>query len=180
MKYIATLLFVAIGSLNGFSIKATTTKHLLQNASVNCTEDGCEGRYEGPEFVNNSDVAHQLSNKVSRAVGDELKNLYKAGNYRKVDFSNIEMSTMGMGTGQVVYSVWIPFVQVNEKCEAYTSFDHSGGWNHAPALERRKKELAYAIMPGHDLDISDLKVTPEGLQEYWIQWKNKDVQRECQ
>ena len=85
-----------------------------------------------------------------------------------------------MGSGKVIYSLFIPFISVNSKCEAYTSFDHVGGWNHTPALNRRKKELENVTMKEHNLDISKLKKTPEGLQEYWIQWKNKKVQSDCE
>ena len=35
-------------------------------------------------------------------------------------------------------------------------------------------------MKGEQLDISELKQTPEGLQEYWIQWKNKIIQIDCE
>jgi hypothetical protein len=35
-------------------------------------------------------------------------------------------------------------------------------------------------LKGEELDISKLKQTPEGLQEYWIQWKNKTKQKECE
>jgi hypothetical protein len=35
-------------------------------------------------------------------------------------------------------------------------------------------------MINHKLDISELKTTPEGLQEYWIQWKNKVTQAMCE
>jgi hypothetical protein len=34
-------------------------------------------------------------------------------------------------------------------------------------------------MENHELNISELKTTPEGLQEYWIQWKNKETQSVC-
>jgi hypothetical protein len=54
-----------------------------------------------------------------------------------------------------------------------------GGWDHAPELEQRKKALKKAVLPGEELVISPLKTTEEGLQEYWIQWKNKDVQAAC-
>jgi len=149
------------------------------NSEISCTENGCNGTYKGPEFVLSNDVAHQFSNAMSMAVGNKLKEVYKNGNYRKVNFSKIKMYTVGMGTGQVEYILTIPFMPVKTKCEAYTSFDHVGGWNHAPALEQRKAALSKALMKGHELDISDLKKTPEGLEEYWIQWKNKDTQADC-
>ncbi len=89
------------------------------------------------------------------------------------------MSTVGMGSGNVTYTLKIPFVFVNEKCEAYTSFDHVGGWNHTPALNARKMQLSKVLLEGEELYISELKMTNEGLQEYWIQWKNKDLQTVC-
>lgn len=147
---------------------------------IECTENGCSGVYKGPEFINGNDIAHQFSNTMSSAVGNKLKELYHIGNYKKVNFSAINMSTKGMGSGKVVYELHVPFTSVDSKCEAYTSFDHVGGWNHDPALKKRTKELASVTMDGHELDISDLKKTPEGLQEYWIQWKNKKTQADCE
>ncbi|WP_282160716.1 hypothetical protein [Ulvibacterium marinum] len=144
-----------------------------------CSDDGCEGVYIGPEFIEGSDIAHQFSNVMSKKVGDKLKELYKLREYSKVDFSKIKMSTKGMGSGNVVYELNIPFKKVKEKCDAYTSFDHVGGWDHKPALSTRKEELNNVLMEGQTLDISELKTTPEGLQEYWIQWKNKVTQSDC-
>ena len=89
------------------------------------------------------------------------------------------MSTKGMGSGKVVFSLIIPFENVENQCDAYTSFDHVGGWDHKPALNSRKNQLQKALLPGHTLNISKLTTTPEGLQEYWIQWKNKDLQKDC-
>lgn len=84
-----------------------------------------------------------------------------------------------MGSGMVTFKLSIPFVIVKHSCDAYTSFDHVGGWNHKPALERRKRELKNVTLEGHELYISNLKTTSEGLQEYWIQWKNKKTQFHC-
>lgn len=149
------------------------------NDTIKCSNSECHGQYEGAEFINGSDIAHQFSNKMSAAVGDKLKELFNTGEYSKVDFDNIIMTTQGMGSRNVVYYLKIPFKRVNTKCEAFTSFDHVGGWNHTPALEARKKQLKNALMVNQELDISDLKTTPEGLQEYWIQWKNKVTQSMC-
>ena len=151
-----------------------------KNDSIECTNNECYGQYVGAEFINQSDVAHQFSNTMSARVGDQLKELFNTGIYSKVDFDNIIMTTKGMGSGQVIYYLKIPFEKVNTKCEAYTSFDHVGGWNHTPAIAARKKQLDKALMKNHKLDISKLNVTPEGLQEYWIQWKNKSTQSMCQ
>lgn len=147
--------------------------------TINCSDVACEGMYSGPEFVEGSDIAHQFSNTMAAKVGNKLKELYNLGEYAKVDFSKIEMSTVEMGSGEVDYKLRIPFIKVKEKCFAYTSFDHVGGWNHKPDLPRRKEELKSVLMKGQTLVISELKSTPEGLQEYWIQWKNKEVQSEC-
>ena len=169
----------------GFSFFScnNTDKKVAQNNSettgIQCSEKGCFGTYDGPEFINGSDIAHQFSNEMSNSVGNQLKELFNQGKYRKVDFSKIKMTTEGMGSGYVVYKLSIPFIKVVEKCDAYTSFDHVGGWNHSPELLKRKQELSKLLIVGHELNISDLKRTPEGLQEYWIQWKNKHTQSDC-
>ncbi|ADV49849.1 hypothetical protein Celal_2562 [Cellulophaga algicola DSM 14237] len=147
--------------------------------TIKCSDNGCNGQYIGAEFINRSDIAHQFSNKMSAKVGDKLKELFKVGKYSKVDFDHIIMTTKGMGSGNVTYYLEIPFKRVNTKCEAYTSFDHVGGWNHKPALKSRKLQLKNVVIDHQELAISNLKTTPEGLQEYWIQWKNKVTQSMC-
>lgn len=157
------------------------TAHLTfhETESITCTDDACRGTYQGEEFINGDDIAHQFSNSMSAKVGDQLKKLYQEGKYVMVDFDKIIMTTDGMGSGIVTYYLEIPFKRVEEKCKAYTSFDHVGGWDHAPALSQRKEQLKSALMEGHELFISDLKTTKEGLEEYWIQWKNKVTQAGC-
>jgi hypothetical protein len=152
----------------------------LQGNNITCSDKSCQGTYKGKEFIKEEDIAHQFSNQMSAAVGNQLKVLYNSGDYSKVDFKNIIMTTEGMGSGNVIYNLSIPFIPVNKKCEAYTSFDHVGGWNHIPTLSQRKVQLKGVLLPGETLDISDLKTTAEGLEEYWIQWKNKSTQAECQ
>ena len=180
MRYLFTLVTLTFCLL---SCNRKTKKPLAivtNKNEINCFDTGCEGAYEGPEFVDGSDIAHQFSNTMSGIVGDKLKELYRKGKYRKVDFPKIQMSTKGMGSGNVVYKLAIPFVTVKDKCEAYTSFDHVGGWNHGPALSKRKIQLSNSLMDGDSLHISSLKTTPEGLQEYWIQWRNKTTQANCE
>ena len=172
-----SLAVISILSLNCCNNHKKTTSN--QPNEIHCTNEGCEGTYTGVEFKDGKDIAHQFSNNMSAKVGNELKKLYKSKKYSKVDFSKIKMSTEGMGTGTVIYKLNIPFVCVKDSCNAYTSFDHVGGWNHNPELKRRKKELQSALLPNENLDISALKSTPEGLQEYWIQWKNKTIQKNC-
>lgn len=161
------------------SIMATSCRREGDKSEITCTDGSCEGIYIGPEFIFWDDVAHQFSNKMCDTVGDVLKDLYREGHYSKVDFSRITMSTEGMGSGRVVYKVSIPFERVQDQCEAFTSFDHSGGWDHEPALSGRKVQLRGALLANDTLNISELIQTKEGLQEYWIQWRNKELQSDC-
>lgn len=158
---------------------ALATSPTTKKEPIHCTEEGCSGTYTGPEFIQGSDVAHQFSNTMAAAVGKKLKALYAQGTFVQVDAEQITMSTKGMGSGTVVYTLQIPFLKVTDSCDAYTSFDHVGGWNHQPALARRKRELSKLLLPGDSLAVSSLKTTPEGLQEYWIQWRNQTVQAAC-
>ena len=112
----------------------TNTLFSFGQNTITCNENECSGTYVGSEFINGSDVAHQFSNKMSAKVGDQLKLLYNQGNYSIVDLENIIMTTKGMGSGTVTYSLTIPFTKVKEECDAFTSFDHVGGWDHTPAL----------------------------------------------
>ncbi len=173
------LLLILLASSTCISNAIKKDIQTLESHEITCTDSSCFGKYIGKEFVNGSDIAHQFSNKMSKAVGDKLKELYTNGKYSKVDLPNIHMSTNGMGTGNVTYELNIPFVSVSNKCEARTSFDHSGGWNHSPAIKTRKARLLKVVLPGDSLDISPLKTTPEGLQEYWIQWRNNEIQADC-
>jgi hypothetical protein len=156
-----------------------------------CDENGCEGSYSGPEFVleryveplhlTGTDIAHNFSNLMAKYVGQKLKALYKEGIYVKVDFSKIVMTSQGMrdGNNRVHYYLKIPFVKVKNKRDAMTGFDHSGGWGHAPDITERKTRLINATPPivqNKKLFVSPLKKTPEGLEEYWIQWKHTAYQ----
>lgn len=173
------LLFILLASSTCISNAKKMDIQTVESHEITCTDSSCFGKFIGKEFVNGSDIAHQFSNKMAKDVGDKLKELYKATKFSKVDLPNIHMSTKGMGTGNVTYELVIPFVRVVNKCEARTSFDHSGGWNHAPAIKTRKERLIKVVLPGDSLDISPLKTTPEGLQEYWIQWRNNEIQADC-
>ncbi len=163
---------------------AENVKDYKVTCYVNCSDSSCVGVYEGPEFIGIIDTAHRLSNLVSNKVGLKLKDLYKKKRYSRVDFNKIEVTTEGMGDDVigVKYSVKIPFVQVSKPCDATTSFDHSGGWNHTPDLEKRKTDLLNpekGIVLCNRLEISPLIKTKENLQEYWIQWRNTSFQSSC-
>ena len=147
---------------------------------ITCTETGCSGTYTGPEFdlskpIKERDIAHQFSNHMATRVGDDLKALYKQKIYVKVDLTNIKMTTKDMnGIGNVVYTLKIPFVSVKKPCGAFTAFDHRGGWNHkilgstVRNVFRNKKNLQLIE-----------KNTPEGLQEFWVQYQHMGYQSGC-
>ncbi|NRD22847.1 hypothetical protein HNV10_06320 [Winogradskyella litoriviva] len=180
MKHYIKLFLLSICLYDCNYHKTQTPENPNIENQIICSKTECKGTYVGKEFINGKDIAHQFSNQMSAAVGDQLKALYKSGDYSKVDFKNITMTTEGMGSGEVTYSLSIPFTAVKTKYNAYTSFDHVGGWNHAPALSQRKAQLEHLLLSGEHLDISKLKTTAEGLQEYWIQWKHKTIQVECE
>lgn len=146
---------------------------------IQCSEDKCTGTYRGSkkEFVEN--MSYKISNSISIRVGQELKDFFKAGLYKKVDLNHISMTSHASGPDLIEYKIIIPFVIVKGKCDAYTSFDHVGNWKKLPALDQRKKALETVLLPGQSLDISELKKTKDGYQEYWIQWKNRELQAGC-
>jgi hypothetical protein len=149
---------------------------------VTCTDSMCIGKYTGPEFIDSIDTAHRLSNLICDSVGEKLKKLYKNKNFARVDLNKISISTKGMGDKVygVTYIVKVPLVQVAQSCAATTSFDHSGGWNHIPELNKRKaKLLSGGNVLCEKLEISNLIKTKENLQEYWIQWRNSNYQNHC-
>ena len=147
---------------------------------ITCTETGCSGTYTGPEFdrskpAGKKDIAHRFSNHMATSVGDELKTLYKQKIYVQVNLEKISMTTKDKnGIGNVVYTLEIPFVSVKKPCDCYTAFDHRGGWDHkilestARNVFRNKKNLQLVE-----------KNTPEGLQEFWVQYQHMDYQSGC-
>jgi hypothetical protein len=173
--------------------QTTTTSYVLPQGHVEptCTDAGCKGEYKGPQFLksDSSDIAHKYSNTMSNYVGIKLKELYNRGIYVKVDLKNIVMTAdpvqYGENYNQTHVTIDIPFIRVKNKCDAYTSFDHVGGWGHTHKinLSGRKSKLSSLLLPGETLDVSDLKMTHknvnESLNEYWIQWKNKTTQSDC-
>ncbi|MFK8044380.1 MAG: hypothetical protein AB8B72_02715 [Crocinitomicaceae bacterium] len=145
------------------------------STSINCSNEACTGNYYGREFIGKSDVAHQFSNHMAKAVGDHLKKLYKIGSYSKVDLKNIVMITDGMNNRDSVhYQLYIPFIAVSDSCEAATAFDHRGGWGHeiaeSAAIDKFKNKRKFKYI--------ELK-TPEGLQEFWLQWQHNSWQIGC-
>ena len=112
---------------------------------------------------------------MSKVVGNHLKKLYREGNYAKVNLSKIKMSTKGMDNkGDVIYQISIPIILVEDSCKAATAFDHRGGWNH----EITKAQALNPFKAKRNVEFIELK-TPEGLQEFWIQWQHEKLQKHC-
>lgn len=172
------ILFLVINSCSSDAEKGKD--FLVDNSTITCDDGGCYGEYYGPEFIYDMDVAHQFSNLMSQQVGRKLKQLYKQGKYNRVRLDAIKMSTNGMGTGKVRYQLEIPFWRLSQKCLACTAFDHVGGWGHEPELKKRLSELEGELLFDDYLDVSELHQTPQGLKEYWIQWRHKEVQKGCE
>lgn len=154
-----------------------------KNLVLVCNDSFCSVNYSGPEFTickyKLIDTAHRMSNLISSEVGKKLKNLFDKKKYAKVDLKKIRMTSIDMDNlGYVKLEIFIPFIRVKKPCEARTGFDHSGGWDHDPEIEERKKQLL-GIAVCEELEISTLIKTPENFQEYWIQWKHKRFQAEC-
>jgi|2_EtaG_2_1085320.scaffolds.fasta_scaffold09564_4 hypothetical protein len=160
--------------------------------SITINDSGVKGTYIGPS-KNPGDKTHAFANTISTKVGEKLKDLYDKQIWTKVDLDGIKLETVidkSLGTkittngGDVKFTIDIPFIQVNDECEAYTSFGHRGGWGHNTSKHGTKydaivKELATLPAPGTKLDISRKKTTPEGLVEYFAQWKNPAYQSKC-
>ena len=179
----------------------TSTGYNLPQGHVEptCTDVGCKGTYDGPQFIKIgknqngddvwNDIAHDYSNTMSNYVGIKLKELYNRGIYVKVDLKNIVMTAVPVKNDEssdpTKVTINIPFIRVKNKCDAYTSFDHAGGWGHLYInLNNRKTQLSSLLLPGETLDVSDLNQTNKtdpttSLNEYWIQWKNKTTQSDC-
>jgi hypothetical protein len=176
---------------SGGNGKGEEERYVYQIDTPYCDDNGCKGRYAGVEFVDEeyriklnltgTDIAHNYSNLISKYVGNHLKKMFLEKKYVKVDFSRIHMSTKGMGNGKdyVEYRVHIPFKRVSSPEQAMTGFDHCGGWGHAPEIQERVAKLKNSpsgIVKNKRLWISPLCKTPEGLEEYWIQWQHSAYQ----
>ena len=179
---LSALLLFSCSSPKKEEVKTTKVKP-EKNLVLVCNDSFCSVNYSGPEFTIHKgeiiDTAHRMSNLISGEVGKKLKSLFDKKKYSKVDLKKIRMTSIDMNKlGSVKLEIFIPFKRVKNPCEARTGFDHSGGWDHDPEIEERKKKLS-GIAVCEELEISPLIKTPENFQEYWIQWKHKDFQANC-
>ena len=59
MKQLLTLLFIGFYFFNCNHNDKKQENNVNQEIGVKCSDVGCNGSYEGPEFINRVDVAHQ-------------------------------------------------------------------------------------------------------------------------
>jgi hypothetical protein len=142
--------------------------------------------YEGPEFLNDRDTAHLLSNLVASELGAYLKKEFNKKNYLKVDFKNTKIQTKGNPQFRypseeiVTYSIEMPLLKVKNACDAFTGIEHRGTWARndiESGFQEWILKLKSQIAVG-DFE-SQLFKTPEGFKEYWVQFKHRAYQGNC-
>ncbi|MBA6316347.1 hypothetical protein [Cellulophaga baltica] len=87
MKIIFYTFLFSLFQLNCIAQKNKNNTHKSKaSQKVECTDNDCSGTYAGPEFIDQQDIAHQFSNAMSAAVGDQLKKFYSKKNIKKYPF----------------------------------------------------------------------------------------------
>lgn len=159
--------------------------------SIRIDKTGLYGIYRGVEFsdtgdISRRDVAHQFSNRVADTLGKYLKAQFKAGNYLSIDFQKTKITTAGMDLkDSVVYCITMVF-KSEKKCDASTGIEHCGSWSQSEITSRYflKKRLVELKKSLQKISIGKPDVhfykTAEKFQEYWIQFKHKDYQGDCE
>jgi len=162
--------------------KNITEQAAPKNDSIVLNENGFKGYYEGPEFNEQGDIAHQFSNKAAQLIGAFMKSSYAKKVYLKADFSRTKIQTLGLDNeGEVQYSIEMPFERVSA-CEAYTGIEHCGSWSGQKnaVLNQRFRELQSSLttISVGKMDYRYFE-TPEEFKEYWIQFKHHKHQVAC-
>lgn len=151
--------------------------------SLNISLSGIKGYYKGVEFNEEGDIAHQFSNKVAKQAGIFLKEQYQKGNYLKIDFSRTKITTKGLDLIDTVhYTIEMPFIKTT-KCQGFTGIEHCGTWDNqnGQLLKERLNDLKKSLET-IKIGKSDQHYfrTEENFKEYWVQFKHKDYQKECE
>jgi hypothetical protein len=150
--------------------------------SIVLNNQGFLGYYQGPEFNEQGDIAHQFSNKAANEIGNYLKEAYRKNTYLKIDFKRTKIMTRGLDQeDSVYYLIEIPF-QSSDKCSAHTGIEHCGSWNYQPKLllnQRLKKQKQSLTKISVGKMDTHFFTSGEGFQEYWIAFHHKDYQNEC-
>lgn len=145
--------------------------------SVRFEADTFYANYQGPDFYAGDDVAHQLSNYVADTLGKYLKEQFKTGKFKKIDFEKTVISIQSIGQDSSAYSIKMPMVKVDES-QAMTCIDHRGSWvNNVQQIEFDLREFLAALKEQGYFGIEKKRFeTESGLYEYWIQFKHPDLQ----
>jgi hypothetical protein len=158
------------------------TKPTPNYDSIVLSDRGFKGYYQGPEFNEQGDIAHQFSNKAANQIGDYLKAAYGKKTYLKIDFKRIKIVTRGLDQeDSVYYLIEIPF-QSAGPCSAHTGIEHCGSWNYQPKLflnQRLKKQKQSLTKISVGKMDCRFYTSSEGFQEYWIAFHHKDYQNGC-
>ena len=149
------------------------------NDSIRITKDTFFANYEGAEFNQDGDIAHQLSNRVADTLGKYLKAAFTKGDYLALDFDHTKITTEGLDLkGSVKYCIQFPFLHTNKR-DAYTGIEHCGSWDNESDYSLYKK-LQERLVNLQKMSIGSIKTkqftTPEKFKEYWIQFKHKEYQ----
>jgi len=142
--------------------------------------------YEGPEFQNDRDTAHLLSNLVANELGNHLKKEFSKKNYLKVDLKNTKIQTKGNPQFRypseeiVKYTIEMPLLKVKNACDAFTGIEHRGTWARNDIetgfpewIQKLKSQIAVGEIE------SEFFKTPEGFKEYWVLFKHRGYQGNC-
>lgn len=149
------------------------------NDSIRITKNFCYASYEGAEFNQDGDIAHQLSNRVADTLGKYLKAAFKKGDYLALDFDHTKITTEGLDLeGSVKYYIQFPFLHTNKR-DAFTGIEHCGSWDNESNYSLYKK-LQERLINLQKMSVGSIKTkqftTAEKFKEYWIQFKHKEYQ----
>jgi hypothetical protein len=186
--YLLMLLLFTNCSLSTAKKEKIVQKEKAVKSKIYCIIENDEllASYEGPEFLNNRDTAHLLSNLVANELGNHLKIEFKKKNYLIVDFKNTKIQTKGNPQFRspseeiVKYTIVMPLLKVKNACDAFTGIEHRGTWARNDIetgfpewIQKLKSQIAVGEIE------SQLYSTPEGFKEYWVQFKHKNYQADC-
>lgn len=186
--YLLLLLLFTNCSLSTAKKEKIEHKEKVVKSKVYCIieNDKLLASFEGPEFLNNRDTAHLLSNLVANELGSHLKKEFNKKNYLVVDFKNTKIQTKGNPQFRypsveiVLYTIEMPLLKVRNPCDAFTGIEHRGTWARNDIetgfpewIQKLKSQITVGEIN------SQLFTTPEGFKEYWVQFKHKGFQSNC-
>ena len=165
---------------------AVRTTNFKTKVSCKIENNQLLASYEGPEFLNDRDTAHLLSNLVANELGNHLKKEFSKKNYLKVDLKNTKIQTKGNPQFRypseeiVKYTIEMPLLKVKNACDAFTGIEHRGTWARNDIetgfpewIQKLKSQIAVGEIE------SEFFKTPEGFKEYWVLFKHRGYQGNC-